>query len=193
MLLDIRDTVRNSKPIKYTLITLISIPFALVGIGSYFYGGDVPDVAEVNGVAISETELDNAYNQQRARYEQMFGGAIPAGLMTDESIREQALDGLVTSQVVRSTVEDQKFAVGDLTLAKTIRNNPMFQVDGKFDTETYENALQSNRFNVANYEATVRQETALNQFQVGVYQSSFQLPTSRSNRGFRRGRDCLFR
>ena len=42
MLLDLRETVRNSKPIKYTLITLICIPFVLFGIGSYFSGRAAP-------------------------------------------------------------------------------------------------------------------------------------------------------
>lgn len=177
MLLDIRETVRNSKPIKYTLITLICIPFVLFGVGSYFAGGSVEEVAEVNGVAISQYELDGAYNQQRNRIQQMFGGNIPAGLMSQDAIREQALDGLITNQVVRSVVADQKFAVGDATLGKTIRENPAFHVDGKFDTQAYQDALQSNRFSVANYEASVREETALQQFQSGVAQTSFQLPS----------------
>jgi len=176
MLLDIRETIRNSKPLKYTLITLISIPFALVGIGSYLGGGGAADVATVDGEPVSAIDLERAYAMQRQRIAQMFGGNIPDNFISDEQIREQALDGLVTSQVVSNVVEDQKFAVGDQTLSASIRNNPQFQVDGQFDPETYENILRSSRTNVAAYEASLRQETALNQFQQGIYLTSFTLP-----------------
>ena len=50
MLLDLREKVRSSKPIKYTLITLICIPFALVGIGSYFGGGEAAPAATAEAV-----------------------------------------------------------------------------------------------------------------------------------------------
>jgi len=138
MLLDLRETVRNSKPIKYTLITLICIPFMLFGIGSYFSGGGVQVVAKVNGVDISQQQLDRAYQQQRQQLAQMFGGQLPEALDNEAQLRQQALDQLVSQQVLEGEVENQAFAVGDKTLSRSIREMPAFQVDGKFDRETYE-------------------------------------------------------
>ncbi len=177
MLLDIRETVRNSKPIKYTLITLICIPFALVGIGSYFAGGGYADVAEVDGVEINEQQVDRAYNGLRQQYQQMFGGNIPSNLMSDESIRQQALDGLVTDIVVRNTVEDQKFAVGDETLGRAIRNDTRFHVDGEFSSERYQDMIRGSLSNVATYEESLRANAAVTQFRAGVEATSFQLPS----------------
>ena len=177
MLLDIRETVRNSKPIKYTLITLICIPFALVGIGSYFAGGGYAEVAEVNGVTINEPEVDRAYNGLRRQYQQMFGGNIPQGLLSDEAIRQQALDGLVTDIVVRNTVEEQKFAVGDETLGRAIRNDTRFHVDGEFNAERYQDMIRGSLSNVAAYEESLRGNAALTQFRAGVEATSFQLPS----------------
>lgn len=177
MLLDIRETVRNSKPIKYTLITIICIPFALVGIGSYLGGGGYEDVADVDGVEIIQPELDRAYNQLKAQYSQMFGGNIPANLLSDEAIREQALDGLVTDIVVRNTVEEHKFAVGDETLGRAIRNDPRFQVDGVFDSEVYSNQVRGSLTNVAAYEESLRASAAITQFRAGIAATSFQLPS----------------
>ncbi len=176
MLLDIRETIRGSKPLKYTLITIISIPFVLVGIGSYLGGGGYEDVAEVDGVAINQPQLDNAYNQLKRQYSQMFGGNIPENLMPDEAIRQQALDGLVTDIVVRNTVEEQKFAVGDLTLGRAIRNDQRFQVDGVFDPEVYQNHVRGSLSNVAAYEESLRANAAITQFRAGISATSFQLP-----------------
>ncbi len=86
MLLDLRETVRNSKPIKYTLITIIIIPFALVGIGSYLSGGSVPPVAEVNGQPINQQQLDQAYQQQRQQLARMFGGQLPEAFANEGCI-----------------------------------------------------------------------------------------------------------
>ncbi len=176
MLLDIRETIRNSKPLKYTLITLICIPFALVGIGSYLGGGAYQEVAEVNGTAINSAEVDSAFSRLRQNYQQMFGGNIPQGLLSDDAIREQALDGLVTELVIGDTVADQKFAVGDATLGRAIRENPQFHTDGQFDSELYQSMLRG-RNAVAAYEESMRAGAAVSQFRAGIESTSFQLPS----------------
>lgn len=180
MLLDIREKVRSSKPLKYTLITIICIPFVLFGIGSYFSGGTADPVAEINGVEITQPQLDQAVSQQRQQLAQMFGGTIPEGFANESMLRDQAIDQLVTSQVVQSEVESQKFAVSDATLGKAIRNISLFHVDGKFDKETYENELRARGYNSASFEQVQRDSTALAQFRSGVVNTSFTLPGEQS-------------
>ncbi len=176
MLLDLRETVRNSKPIKYTLITLICIPFALVGIGSYFSGGSAAPVAEVNGQPIDQQQLERAYQQQRQQLARMFGGQLPEAFANETVLREQALQQLITQQVMESEVVNQQFAVGDQTLGRAIRNLPNFQVDGKFDPETYQAQLRASGMSVPAFEQSYRDDTALNQFRTGVTDTSFMLP-----------------
>lgn len=176
MLLDLRDTVRNSKPIKYSLITLICIPFALVGIGSYFSGGTATPVAEVNGVPIDQQQLERAYQQQRQQLARMFGGQLPEAFANESALRGQALQQLITQQVLESEVAKQKFAVGDATLGRAIRELPNFQVDGNFDSETYQLQLRASGLSVPAFEQSFRDDTALNQFRTGVTDTSFTLP-----------------
>ncbi|MFK8078077.1 MAG: SurA N-terminal domain-containing protein [Granulosicoccus sp.] len=176
MLLDLRETVRNSKPIKYTLITLICIPFALVGIGSYFSGGSATPVAEVNGQPIVPQQLERAYQQQRQQLARMFGGQLPPALANETLLREQALEQLITQQVLESEVENQRFAVGDETLGRAIRELPNFQVDGKFNKEAYQLQLRSSGLSVPAFEQSYRDDTAINQFRFGISGTSFTLP-----------------
>ncbi|MFK7890759.1 MAG: SurA N-terminal domain-containing protein [Granulosicoccus sp.] len=177
MLLDLREKVRGSKPIKYSLITLISIPFVLVGIGSYFSGGNASPVAEVNGQEINQQQLDRAYQQQRQQMARMFGGQLPAAFDNESLLREQALNRLITQQVLESKVAEQKFAVGDETLGRAIRSLPNFQVDGRFDTEAYQTQLRASGMSVAMFEQSYRDDTAINQFRSGVAATSFTLPS----------------
>jgi len=176
MLLDLREKVRSSKPLKYSLITLISIPFALVGIGSYFAGGTAAPVAEVNGQPIDPQQLERAYQQQRQQLARMFGGQLPEAFANENLLRQQALQQLITQQVLESEVARQKFAVGDSTLGRAIRNLPNFQVDGQFDSETYQLQLRASGMNVPAFEQSFRDDTAMNQFRTGIIDTSFTLP-----------------
>lgn len=176
MLLDLREKVRNSKPLKYSLITLICIPFVLVGIGSYFSGGAYPPVAEVNGEEINQQEFERAYQQQRQQMARMFGGELPEAFANESVLREQAMQQLITQQVLESEVVDQKFAVGDETLGKAIRQLPTFQVDGRFDSETYQMQLRASGMSVPMFEQSFRDDTAINQYRNGIANTSFTLP-----------------
>ncbi len=175
MLMDLRETIRNSKPIKYTLVGVITVVFAGVGLGSYFSGGHAAPVAEVNGAEITNIELERATYQQRQQLVRMFGGNLPEGFGSDEALRSQALEQLITERVLNSNVEEHKFAVGDETLSRTIRQLPNFQVDGQFDKETYELALRSSGMSVPAFEQNFRDNTAVNQFRNGVIGTSFTL------------------
>lgn len=176
MLLDLRERVRNSKPIKYTLITIICIPFALVGIGSYFSGGTAAPVAEVNGQPIDQQQLERAYQQQRQQLARMFGGQLPEAFANEGLLRQQALQQLITQQVLESEVAKQQFAVGDATLGRAIRNLPNFQIDGQFDSSAYQTQLRASGMSVPAFEQSFRDDTALNQFRVGVSDTNFVLP-----------------
>jgi len=176
MLLDLREKVRSSKPLKYSLITIICIPFALVGVGSYLSGGGAPPVAEVNGVEISQGALEAAYSQQRQQLARMFGGQIPEALANDAALREQAREQLIDQQVIQSAVENAKFAVGDETLGRAIQQIPAFQIDGQFDQDTYVRTLRSAGQSPGSFEQNLRSQTAVNQFREGVVSTGFSLP-----------------
>ena len=178
MLLDLRETVRNSKPIKYTLITLICVPFVLFGIGSYFSGGNVATVAVVDGQEITQPELDAATQRQRQQLAQLFGGQLPEAFADDSALRGQALDQLVTQRVLSGAVTEQRFAVGDETLGRAIRELPAFlDADGRFDAALYERQVRASGLSVAAFEQSFRDDTALNQFRTGVVDTSFTLPS----------------
>ena len=176
MLLDLREKVRSSKPLKYGIITLISIPFVLVGIGSYFSGGTAAPIAEINGEPIDQQQWDRAYQQQRQQLAQMFGGQLPDAFANETLLREQALQQLITQQVLESEVVEQNFAVGDGALGRAIRNLPNFQVDGRFDMDTYQAQLRGSGMSVSMFEQSFRDDTALDQFRRGISDTAFTLP-----------------
>lgn len=180
MLLDIRETIRNSKPLKYTLITIICIPFVLFGVGSYFSAGGPGYVAKVDGEEISAQAFENAYGQQRRQLAQMFGGSIPEGFGDEQILRQQALDGLVRQQIVRNIASENGFTLSDESLAAAIQELPVFQdAEGRFDKTRYVSQLRASGTSVEAFEHNFRLDAAVAQVQSGIVQTAFTLPSER--------------
>ena len=180
MLLDLRDGIRNSKWLKYILVGIICIPFALFGVNSYFSGGGPDYAAKVNGEKISFNTFQNAYQQQRAQLSQMFGGRIPEGFDAATMIGNQAMGTVVTGEVIRQSTIDNQLAVSDEALAQSLIDIDGFEVDGRFDKERYQLQLQSMGITAAEFENQFRSDLINRQFSDSVIATGFALGSENS-------------
>lgn len=180
MLLDLRDGIRNSKWLKYLLVTIICIPFALFGVNSYF-GGHGPDYAvKVNGEKVSLNAFQNAYQQQRAQIAQAFGGRIPEGFDLASMVNGQAMDTLVTREVMRQSTVENNFAISDEALAQRLLEVNEFTVDGRFDKDRYQLQLQSMGVSAADFENQYRSDLIMQQLSGSVVGTGFSLASENS-------------
>lgn len=181
MLLDLRDGIRNSKWLKYLLVTIICIPFALFGVNSYFNGGGPDYAAKVNGEKVSFNSFENAYQQRRQQITQMFGGNIPQGFNPASMIdRNQVMDTVVSQEVIRQSTVDNRLAIGDDALASSLLSIDGFTVEGRFDKERYQQQLQSMGVSPAEFEQQYRGDLIMQQFSAAVVSSGFALATENS-------------
>ena len=176
MLLAIREKVTGW--IAYGIIFLISIPFALWGMNSYFEGGSAVNAAVVNGEEISIRQFDQSYSNYRQRLMQLFGGAIPESLGTESVIRAQVMDQVVQDTALRQYILEQNYRIGDAALAELIRNMTEFQIDGQFDAEIYNAQLRSIGLSPLAFEEQMRLSGAVQQFQNGLQATAFVTPSS---------------
>ena len=174
MLQAIRDKVTGW--IAYGIIFLISIPFALWGVNSYFGGGELAPAALVNGQEISQQELDQAYSNYVQRLRQLFGGSLPASLGDDLVIRARVLDQLIEETALRQYSERQRYRIGDQELAQMIRGMQEFQRDGQFDSEVYQAQLRSIGYSPLGFEQQIRRSASVDQFQTGIRETAFVTP-----------------
>ena len=175
MLTNLREGIKNSKVLKFVLLAFICAPFAFFGINSYFGGGGNTYAVKVNGTEVPVSVYEREYNAQRNRLRQAFGGTIPAGFASEDLLRQQALESVITGQVLNEVVAGQNIVISDKTLAKAITQTDAFQVDGQFDRERYELQLRSSGFTVDSFEAQFRHDVALQDFRSGVIDSGFVL------------------
>lgn len=179
MLLSFRDSVKNSKWLKYAIIGVISVPFVLFGIGSYFGGGGDIFAAKVNDSEVSLQAYEQVYNQQRNRLRQAFGGKLPDAFSGD-FLRQQALETAITQEVLLQTSNNNGFRLSDADLADEVSSIEPFHVDGSFNKSRYEQQLQSMGMSARQFEAQMRQDVTIDQLRRGISTTAFLLPSERS-------------
>ena len=145
------------------ILALITIPFMLWGVESYFNksGGD-DVVAKVNGDKITRQEFDRAIKGQQQEMRASMGAAYNPTLFDDPKMRQGVLDGLISQHLIISAARQAKMVVSDAQLAKTIGVLPAFQENGQFSQSHYDQVLRQQGMSIGEFENRVRQELLVN-------------------------------
>lgn len=160
MLQSIRDHAQGW--IAWVIVGLIILTFALFGIDQYAKGDKIVVVAEVNGEDVTANDFLTLYSRQQARLKNQFGEMYDQ-VVKDEQLRDEVMDALIESEVVRQWADSHNMIVSNQQLSATIESAEVFQKDGKFDQQRYQEILLQNGLNVARFEYEQRQFLIENQ------------------------------
>jgi len=167
---------RASGWIAWALVILISIPFALWGINSYFEGASKISVASVNGVEVEESIYQQALSEQRRSLVQMMGRNIDAEFFASKTFKLQALESLIDSQLQAEYLADRGYRITNEQLSNRIATFAAFQSEGRFDPARYEMLLQNAGLTVEGFERQQRQQGAVDQLRFGLRATSLVIP-----------------
>ena len=148
MLTKIREKFTGGLAIA--VLALIGIPFLFFGVNSSIIGQ--PFAAKVDGSEISLTQFENAYRDQLER--NPTWAQLPEEFRLQ--IREGVLNSLVRERLIQMHLIDAGYQISDATLTRSIQRVPDFQVDGKFDLETYRSLLLQNGLDATQFELSQR-------------------------------------
>lgn len=161
MLQVIRDRAQGF--FAWLIVGGIILSFALWGINSYIQDDSSGFVAAtVNEVDVSTYEYQIAYQNERARMQQMFGENFDADLF-DDQIKNSALDRVIDNALLMQVALDSGFRVSDAQLMNTLKNIPAFQDNGAFSKAAYEQALRSSGEPTSGFESRVRRSLLADQ------------------------------
>ena len=170
MLQTIRD--RASGWIAYIIVGLLTIPFALWGINSYF-GDPAPlDAAQAGDDNISLQEFQQAYQQQRQRLQNLLGDNFDPALLDDNQIKNDVIQRLVDQRILLQAARQQGMRISDAQLQNTLQSYTAFQQDGVFNPTLYQRVLRSQGFSPVSFEEDLRRSMMLDQLQQGLVTSS---------------------
>ncbi|MBL7003080.1 MAG: SurA N-terminal domain-containing protein [Gammaproteobacteria bacterium] len=161
MLQSIRE--KTTGWIAYAIIFLISVPFVLMGLNSYFGAGEQAPAAVVNGEEIGVRQLDFAYANYQQRLRSMFGGQIPEAFNNEAVLKEQVRNQLIEEEVISQHVVADGYRVGDQLLNQKISAMTVFHENGRFNPELYKAQLSSQGISPVQFEEDLRRSEEMMQ------------------------------
>ena len=172
MLLSIRERLQNNNILKYGLLGLVSVPFALFGVSAYINQTLDPTVITVNDESLHASEFAYIYQQHRSNLAQRYGqqslNQIPQTEIANSALR-QALSNMLR----RQAAEEVGIVVADAVLAREVALDDAFLVNGHFDFERYREVLSRSNTTPSAFEENLRQNIRLESIQRALQLSSF--------------------
>ncbi|MEG9488305.1 SurA N-terminal domain-containing protein [Mannheimia indoligenes] len=169
---------RSKGPVFKIIFALITLSFVIGGVGSGLMATD-NSVAKVNGEEISQQLFNNAVNRQQNILNTEMGSRF-WDLMDNPEYAKQfnqsVLNSLIDEELLRQYAKDLKLGVSAEQIKSEIVNSQMFQQDGKFSNELYQQTLRHNNLSSDAYAAIVHEGMLQSQIQEGIVSSDFTVP-----------------
>jgi len=146
------------------IFAILIIPFAFVGVNSYFTSDSVNSVARVNDVDISVNDYSQGFQNYRRRMQSLMGARFDPEQFDQPIVRRQFLDSLIDKELLAQVSLEVGLSVDDQRLAQAIREIPAFQVDGEFNTDVYQSRLLAQGTTPQEFENDMRAQLILEQF-----------------------------
>ncbi len=143
---------------------VLIIPFAFVGVNSYFTADAVNSVAVVNEQQISISQFNLSFQNYRRRMQSLMGANFDAERFDQAMVRRQHLDSMIDQELLAQISFEAGLAVADDRLALAIREVPSFQVDGVFNADVYQRRLLAQGRTPKQFENDMRTQLIMGQF-----------------------------
>ena len=157
--------------VAIAILALIGLSFVFVGLNYSFIGQSY--AAKVNGVDISANEFENAYREQLQSNPQF--AQLPEQLR--QQLRTNILEQMIQQRVIDNYLDEAGYRISDQQVTAMIQRAPEFQVDGKFDIETYRNLLAQAGYEPTRFEASQRIALRREQLQRALRGSALVTPS----------------
>jgi peptidyl-prolyl cis-trans isomerase D len=169
---------RSQGPWAMGILVLVILSFVFAGVGSYINSSASGVAANVNGDDIGLDELERAYQNERARMESQFGEAF-ATLASDtaylQNFRQGILDRLINEKLLDQAAQELGLRVSDEQIKLAIVGMQEFQVDGKFDNDSYLALLRQAGFQTNKFRDYMRVDMVRRQLSQSLMGTEFTL------------------
>jgi len=157
---------KNSIVIKVVFVVIvlsfIGTMFLVWGEGRSGMGGENSAfAAKVDGQKISLEQYRSSYERIRSMYQQIYGQSLPPEMEKLLNIKKVALDNLIDNLLIMKEAKNMGIKVSMDEVSKSISEMPVFQKDGAFNFDMYQQLLKSNRMTAKDFEDGQKSELIL--------------------------------
>ncbi len=143
------------------IVVVIAVVFVFWGVGSNL-DKNPNALAVVNGKEISYRDFQKNYEQAVETYKQQLGGQMPQGFHESIGLKEQVLNQLVQSELLRQGAEKIGVLVSNEAAQRKIQEMDVFKTGGRFDLAQYKAVLERNRLSPTVFENGIKNDLLVN-------------------------------
>ncbi len=133
----------------------------LIGFGSFNFGGSATAIGKVGDTEIDANRYFRELRAELQAFEAQYGQNLTLEQAKLFGLDQSVLDRVIAQAAFEDETTRLGLSVGDGEIARQIKEIEAFQsVDGKFDREMYDFALQQSGLTVADFEASLRADVA---------------------------------
>ncbi|MGA7965273.1 MAG: SurA N-terminal domain-containing protein [Gammaproteobacteria bacterium] len=162
--------------IAWVFVILVSVPFALWGIGQYRSLITTDYVAKVNGIKIMPQQLQQAYERAFQQRQTELKGQFNPNPKEQLQLKMDALRQLINSSLLQQQASNDRMLASNNDVQAQIEQIPQFQANGHFDYQQYKLVLANNNLSVDQFENQVRTQIMTQQLQEGIARSTIPTP-----------------
>lgn len=149
------------------LLVIFTIPFAFLGIESYFAQSSSPNASHVvNGDSISKEDVEAQVKSLQQNYLQAVGG--DASLLNQEFIQKAAVNNLISRQLLLQQAQKLGISLSTAQIEQMLAQSPELQENGVFSAKKYEEYLRATQQTNEAFVASVRQNQAVQMLVAGL-------------------------
>jgi len=154
---------KHNKYLVWTIwvATIAFIGAGFVGWGTYSFGSKAGNIAKVGNIEIKQSQLNMAYSNIYARYNEMMKGKLDEKQAKELGLVRQAFSQIEIQAKLLNFAQEMGIVVSDKELASTLEGIKSFQKEGLFNKEIYKGYLRSQRLKAKTFEATLRNEITI--------------------------------
>jgi peptidyl-prolyl cis-trans isomerase D len=151
----------------------MAIPF--VFFGSTAVGTIFTTYGKVNGLEVSQADLNAANNTVNQRLLETYGDDFSTDLIPEDMLLEMVKEEIISAKTFLSQTRDMGILVSEDDAKNQIMLSPNFQTGGQFDAIAFETAIRTQGFTPNDYITTVREGMAKNYLIDSISSSFFTL------------------
>ena len=166
--MSVLDKFRTGTDSTWMQLLLGAVVVSFIWFGGFNSSGDKGGVvARVNGSVITEADFGRVYRTQENARERQLG----RGLSDDEreDLKKTVREKLIEREVILQEAARLGIEVSGEEIARILVNNPTYHnATGKFDHQTYLDALRARGLTEGNFEVMLREELLIDKLRRGV-------------------------
>ena len=155
-------TKKKSAASKLAVWVIVGLlMFVMISFGAVSFNGTQRSLGSVGDKTVSITSYSNALQSETSRFQEQLGRALTQQEIQTIGLDQQALNRVINTRALDQLVTNLGLSAGDERVRAQVVEIPAFQgLDGQFDRVAYAEVLKRNNLKEADFETSLREDTA---------------------------------